>query len=155
MIFYYLNTLKQFIMKFSCSVSINQHIDKVVDIFSNPDNLKYFQEGFISKENLSGVSGEKGATSKMTYEKLELIETIIKNNLPDEFMALYEHKHMTNTMKVNFIQLTPNKTQYNSEIEYTKFNGLLIKIIAKLFPGMFKKQVLKWMHLFKAYAEKQ
>jgi len=142
-------------MKFNCTVTINQHIDKVVDIFSNPANLQYFQEGFKSKEHLSGIPGEKGATAKMTYEKLELIETIIQNNLPEEFMAVYEHKHMTNTMKVNFVQLEPNKTQYNSEIEYTEFNGILIKIIAKLFPGMFKKQVLKWMNLFKSYAEKQ
>lgn len=155
MIFYYLNTLKQFTMKFKCSVTINQHIDKVIEIFSNSNNLHHFQEGFKSKEHLSGIPGQKGSTAKMTYEKLELIETIIQNNLPEEFIALYEHKHMTNTMKVNFVQLEPNKTQYISEIEYTKFNGLLIKIIANLFPGMFKKQVIKWMNLFKAYAEKQ
>ncbi len=140
-------------MKFNCSVDINQHTDKVVDIFSNPKHLKYIQEGFISKELISGIAGEKGAKSKMTYEKLELIETVITNNLPEEFYALYEHKHMTNTMKVSFIVLNDSKTRYNSEIHYTKFNGVFIKVITKLFPKMFKKQVLKWMNLFKNYAE--
>ena len=89
----------------------------------------------------------------MVYEKLELIETIIYNKLPDEFLGLYEHKYTTNTMKVNFIALNDNETRYISEIEYTKLKGFFINVIAKLFPGMFKKQVLKWMIMFKDFAE--
>jgi uncharacterized membrane protein len=142
-------------MKFTCTIDINCDRKKVAEIFSNPDNLKHFQEGFKSFEYLEGIPGQKGATKRLVYEKLELIETILVNNLPDEFMALYEHKHMTNTMRVEFIDLGDHKTRYNSEIHYTKFNGVFIKIIAKLFPGMFKKQVLKWMHLFKDYVENQ
>ena len=60
---------------------------------------------------------------------------------------------MTNTMKVNFESLNKNETRYTSEIEYTKFNGFMIKLMAKLFPGLFKKQVLKWMNQFKTYVE--
>ncbi len=141
-------------MKFTCTVDINCDRAKVVEIFSNPDNLKHFQEGFKSKEHLKGVPFENGSTAKLTYEKLELIETILENNLPDSFKALYEHKHMTNTMKVSFQDLGNNKTHYISEIHYTKFNGFLIKLMAKIFPGMFRKQVLKWMHLLKDYCEK-
>ncbi len=140
-------------MKFTCFVDINQHIDTVVSIFSDPQHLKHVQEGFISKELISGIDWEKGAKSKMTYKKLELIETIITNNLPDEFFALYEHKHMTNTMKVTFSPISDAETRYTSEIHYTQFNGVFIKMISKWFPNMFKKQVLKWMHLFKRYAE--
>ena len=140
-------------MKFTCSIDINKDIDTVADIFSNPKHLKHVQQGFISKELISGVAGEKDAKSKMTYKKFELTETIISNNLPDEFFALYEHKHMTNTMKVSFEPLSKTVTRYISEIHYTQFNGFLIKIISKLFPGMFKKQVMKWMKLFKNYSE--
>lgn len=142
-------------MKFTCSIDIESDRFKVVEIFSNPENLKFFQEGLKSIEHLEGPPGQKGSTARLVYEKLELIETILSNNLPNDFTALYEHKHMTNTMHVEFIDLGNNRTRYNSEIHYTKFNGLFIKIIAKLFPGMFKKQVLKWMRLFKAYVEKQ
>ena len=140
-------------MKFTCSVEINQPKAYVAEIFSDSSLLKHFQDGFKEKEHLGGVPGEAGAKSKMIYEKLELIETIIRNDLPDEFIALYEHKHMTNTMKVNFESLSENVTCYTSEIEYTKFNGLMIKFIAKLFPSMFKKQALKWMNQFKVYVE--
>lgn len=140
-------------MKFTCSIDINSNIAKVKEFFLNPDNLKHFQDGFIKKELISGAPGEKGAKSKMIYEKLELTETIITNNLPEEFLALYEHKHMTNTMKVRFIELGDNQTCYISEIEYTKFNGFIVKLIAKLFPAMFKKQVQKWLVQFKNYVE--
>ncbi|MBT8274335.1 MAG: SRPBCC family protein [Bacteroidia bacterium] len=140
-------------MKFSCSVNIKQSKEKVAQYFADPTLLHHFQDGFKSKTLISGVEGEKGAKSTMVYEKLELLETILENNLPDEFHALYEHKHMTNTMRVNFETLADGSTEYTSEIDYTKFNGFMIKLIAKLFPGMFRKQVLKWMLQFKDYCE--
>ena len=140
-------------MKFTCSVEIDSPKHTVAQMFADPNNLQYVQEGFKSKTLISGKEGEKGAVSKMIYEKLELIKTIIKNALPDEFLALYEHKYTVNTMKVQFVSLNEHKTRYTSEIHYTKFNGLMIKLMAKLFPGFFKKQVLKWMQLFKVYVE--
>ncbi|WP_460218743.1 SRPBCC family protein [Psychroserpens sp. MEBiC05023] len=142
-------------MKFSCEININAPLQKVVDIYKNPNNLKHFQDGFISKEVISGQEGTKGAISKIIYEKLELKETILVSNLPEEFKGLYEHKHMINTMKVTFKALSEHQTLYISEIEYTKFNGLFIKLIALLFPSMFKKQVYKWMQQFKAFTEAQ
>ncbi|RAJ17212.1 SRPBCC family protein [Olleya aquimaris] len=142
-------------MTFNCSIDINESVEKVSEIFLNPDNLKYYQDGFIKKELISGSAFKKGAKSKMYYKKLELIETILNNDLPNEFFALYEHKHMTNTMKVSLIALEENKTRYITEIEYSKFNGAFIKLIARLFPGMFKKQVQKWLNQFKIYVESQ
>ncbi|WP_353778699.1 SRPBCC family protein [Winogradskyella sp. 3972H.M.0a.05] len=141
-------------MKFSCHVDINAPVDKVVDIFMDPDNLEHVQEGFRSKELISGEAGKEGAVSNMVYEKFDLKETILKSNLPEEFLGLYEHKHMTNTMKVSFEALDDSTTRYHSEIDYTIMKGFILKLLAKLFPGMFKKQVLKWMNLFKDFAEK-
>ena len=140
-------------MNFTCTININASIDHVVKVFKNPDNLVHFQDGFISKELVSGEEGQQGAISKMIYKKLELKETILIANLPEEFKGLYEHKHMTNTMTVKFVPKSQHQTQYISEIEYTSFNGVLITIIAKIFPGMFKKQVYKWMVQFKTYTE--
>jgi xanthine/uracil permease len=60
---------------------------------------------------------------------------------------------MANTMTVLFNAISSHKTQYISQIEYTKFNSLLIKLMASLYPGMFKKQVYKWMTQFKSYVE--
>ncbi len=140
-------------MKFTCHADINVPIHTVIALFENPINWKEWQDGFISIEPIGGIPGEVGSKSKLTYDELELIETIIRNELPEEFKATYEHKHMVNTMSCKFMKIDPNITQFEQEIHYTKFNGSLPKLMARLFPGMFKKQVQKWLNLFKTFAE--
>ena len=66
---------------------------------------------------------------------------------------IYKHIQMTNTHKTQFKAIDSNTTQYISEVEYTKFNGILIKVIAKFFPSKFKAQSQKWMDQFKVFAE--
>ena len=89
----------------------------------------------------------------MNGRVLELIETIIKRDLPDEFSATYASKPMTNTLKTSFIDLGEGRTRYQAEAEYVEMNGFMVKLMAKLFPGMFKKQVQKWMDQFRDFAE--
>lgn len=144
-------------MKFKCTVDINQPIDKVIELFDNPDNMGKWQDGFISFEHLEGKPGQPGAKSRVMYDfngrPMELIETVVVRNLPHEFSGTYEHKHMTNSMKNSFIKLTENSTRWEAKIHYTKLNGLMIKLMAFLFPGKFKSQTQKWMDQFKAFAE--
>ncbi len=142
-------------MQFTCHTDINAPMHIVIALFENPDNLKEWQDGFISIEPISGTPGEVGATAKLRYEKLELIETILRNELPKEFKANYEHKHMVNTMSCKFIKMDTGVTRLEQEIHYTKFNGFLPKLLVKLFPGIFKKQVQKWLNQFKTFVEKQ
>ncbi|MEX0288264.1 MAG: hypothetical protein AB3N14_04065 [Flavobacteriaceae bacterium] len=115
--------------------------------------MKKSQDGFQSKELLEGGAWEVGSKSKMNYKNLELIETILINKLPQEFIGLYEHKHMVNTMYCKFTALDDNLTQLDQEIHYTQFNGFIPKVMAKLFPGMFKRQVQKWLDQFKTVVE--
>ena len=140
-------------MKFSCSTTINKPIKEVTEAFLDPESMKQSHEGFIAKELISGNPNETGAKYKLIYKKFEMTETIIANNLPHSFSGFYEHKHMTNTMKSTFEAISENETKFSSEIEYTKLNGFVIKVMVKLFPGMFKKQVEKWLQRFKAHVE--
>ncbi len=145
-------------MKYTCTVDINLPIDKVVSLWDNESNFKEWQDGFESIEHLSGSPNSKGTKSKIIFQgkrKIELLETIILADLPKEKIALYEHSHMTNTQTTRFKVIEQNKTQYISEVEYTKFNGIMIKVMAKLFPSKFKEQSQKWMNQFKEFAEKQ
>jgi uncharacterized membrane protein len=145
-------------MKFSCTVEIDLLVEKVTGLFTDADNFRKWQDGFISIEHLSGAAGEPGAKSRLIYktgrQTIELIETIVTNNLPDEMKGLYEHKHMVNTMTNRFYRLGENKTKYVAEIEYTRFIGFIPVMMALLMPGMFKKQVQKRLAQFKAFAEK-
>ena len=145
-------------MKFQCTVLIDRPLDKVVELFSDPNNLGEWQDGFISFENLSGAPGATGSKSRFLYmmgkNEMELIETILNNDLPREFAGEYWHKHMTNTMRYWFEPVSEAQTRYSSEVEYTELRGFMIKLMAFLFPGMFRKQVQKWMNQFKAFVER-
>lgn len=146
-------------MKFSYTLEINAPRQKVVDLFQNEDNLKYWQDGFDRIEQVSGTPREVGAKKNMFYNqggrKMKLLETVISSNLPDEFIGFYQHIHMENTMTSRFSEIKDGAaTLYEAEIEYTKFNKFGIKIMAYLFPSMFKKQGKKWFDQFKAFAEK-
>ncbi len=82
-----------------------------------------------------------------------MTETILQNDLPHFSEALYEHKFMVNTMRSELKEVSPDTTEYTSAIEYTKFNGWLPKLMTFFMPGVFRKQVQKWLDQFKEFAE--
>ncbi len=146
-------------MKFECHVDIDAPRDKVIELFDNFDNLKEWQDGFIRHEHIEGVSGQPGAKTRMFYEmrgkEMELIEIVEVRDLPHEFSGTYVHKSMTNTLKNYFEELDGGtRTRYRSICHYTELNGFIVKTMAFLFPGIFKKQVQKWMDQFKAFVER-
>lgn len=146
-------------MKHKGFIDINQPIEKVAELFADPKNLKEFQDGFEKKVHISGDKGQTGAVAKMYYKhgkrEMELTETITKNELPHTFEARYHHKHMDNTMKCNFTALSDTQTRYAYEFEYTRINWFMPKLIAILFPSMYKKPAEKWLRQFKTFVEKQ
>ncbi|MBM2815462.1 MAG: Polyketide cyclase / dehydrase and lipid transport [Ignavibacteria bacterium] len=145
-------------MKFTCTIEIEAPLQRIVDLFVDTDNFPKWQGGFQSLEHISGEVGSAGAKSRIVYKQgkhiIELIETIIRNDLPNEFSALYEHKHMNNTMTNRFQKLNENRSILESEIEYTKFHGIIPKLMGILMPGMFKKQTQNWLNNFKLFVER-
>lgn len=144
-------------MKYTTEIEINQPVNKVVELFDNPDNMKEWMEGLQSFETISGTPGEEGAKAKLKYKmgkrEIEMIETITKRNLPDEFTGTYEAKGVFNIVKNRFIPIGDNKTKYVTEQEF-QFSGFM-KMMGIFMPGAFKKQSLKYMIAFKEFAEKQ
>ena len=144
-------------MKIIGSIDINKPKSYVAELFADPDNLKHYQDGFLRKELVSGQAGLDGAVSKLYYQygkkEMELTETITTNRLPDSFEAFYHHKHMDNTMISTFESLDAHSTRYTYDIEYTRINWLMPKLMALLFPSVYRKQVEKWMKQLKTFAE--
>lgn len=144
-------------MKYTAEIEINLPIDRVVMLFDDPSNLGKWMEGLQSFEHISGTPGQPGAKSRLKFfvhnRNLELIETITIRNLPDEFSGTYETKGIYNIVKNKFIALPGNRTKHISEQEF-QFNGLM-KLIAFLMPGAFKKQSMKYLADFKKFAESQ
>jgi chaperonin GroEL (HSP60 family) len=142
-------------MKYSKEIVINLPREEVITRMENPDNFKHWQDGFISYKLISGQPGIEGARAKLSYKmgkrEIEMMETIIKNNLPDELHTTYDAKGVYNIQKNYFKEIDKNTTKWVSYNEF-KFSGFM-KLIGFVMPGIFEKQSLKYMQDFKAFAE--
>ena len=144
-------------MKYSLSIIIDKPVDEVIALFDNVDNMKKWMDGLESYKPISGTAGDVGAKSRMEFKmgkrEIKMVETITAKNLPEEFTATYEAKGVFNIVKNSFEPLPGNKTKYSTEQEF-QFKGFM-KLIGLLMPGAFKKQSMKYLKDFKAFAESQ
>jgi uncharacterized membrane protein len=143
-------------MKYTSEIEINSPINKVIELFDNPDNMGKWMKGLQSFEPISGKPGQVGAKSRLKFKmgkrEFEMIETITVRNLPDEFSGTYDAKGVFNIVKNRFISLPGNRTKYISEQEF-RFSGFM-KIIGFFMPSAFKKQSMKYLSDFKNFVEK-
>ena len=144
-------------MKYTTELELNLPRTRVVELFNNPDNMPKWQPGLVSFDPISGKPGKEGAKSKLVYKmgkrEVEMIETITKNNLPNEFNGTYQAKGVYNIISNKFIALDEHKTQWVSENEF-QFSGFM-KFMSIFMKGAFPKQTLKIMNKFKEFAESE
>jgi len=144
-------------MKYTVELEIEKPIDELVRLYDNPDNLYSWMEGLKSIDPIAGDPGQPGAQSRMVFESgkrtIEMTETIKERNLPEVFGATYETNGVLNIQNNHFVSLGPDKTKYISENEF-RFTGLM-KFLSPLMKEAFKKQTLKYLKQFKAFAERQ
>ena len=144
-------------MKYRLEIDIDLPRSRVIELFDNPDNLKHWQPELVSFSHRSGTAGQVGAQSILRYNmggrECDMIETITVRKLPDEFSGTYEMKGIWNKIENRFVELGPNQTRWIVDNEF-RCTGLL-KLMAWLMPGMFRKQSLKFMQQFKSFAQGQ
>lgn len=144
-------------MKYRNEITINANRDTVVKLFDNPENLVKWQPGFVAMEHISGEQGQVGAKYLMKYKMgkrdMELLETITERNLPDVFSGTYETKGIWNSIENHFQETEDGNTKYWTESEF-KMRGMM-KLMAWIMPGAFKKQSQKYLELFKKFVEEE
>ena len=142
-------------MKYTTEIVVDVPRDEFIKKMDDPDNMKHWQRGLIGYEQLSKIPGQEGAQTSLSYEmgkrKMDMVETIIKKNLPEEMHMTYDTKGVHNIQK-NYFKDEGDKTRWVSETEF-QFSGFGMKLMGFLMPGAFKKQSLKYMQDFKAFAE--
>lgn len=143
-------------MNYTTEIVVDVPREEFIKKMDNPENMKHWQEGLIGYEQLSTKPGQEGARMSLSYKmgkrEMNLVETIIKRNLPDELHMTYDTKGVHNIQKNHFKE-EGDKTRWVSESEF-QFSGFGMKLMAFFMPGAFKKQFLKYMQDFKAFAEK-
>ena len=142
-------------MKYEVEMTIDLPRDRVIELFDNPDNLPKWQEGLQSFELISGEAGQPGAKSRLVYleggRRIEMIETIEKRALPDEFTGTYEADNVWNHISNRFYEEGSDKTRWVMESEF-KFSGIW-RILSIFMRGSFPKQTKEMMTDFKEFAE--
>ncbi len=141
---------------YTVEIEIELPRDQVIELFNSSDNLFKWQTGLQSFEHVSGEPGQDGAKSKLIYingkHRIELIETVTENRLPDEFNGTYEWNGGMNYLHNQFIELAPDRTKWVSTCEY-KFDSLMMKLMGLLAPGKFREQNMMFLRNFKAFCE--
>lgn len=143
-------------MKYNLEIDIDAPLETVLKKFDSLDNLKEWQPGFESYELLSGEAGQVGAKTKLKYinrgREMEMVETIIKRDLPHMFSASYDAKGASSVIESRFEPLGDDKTRWHF---FTEFHGSgIYKVMMILMPGAFKKQSRLFLNKFKEFAER-
>ncbi|WP_149275297.1 SRPBCC family protein [Pareuzebyella sediminis] len=143
-------------MKYTTEITVEVPRPIFIEKMDSIDNLKHWQQGLINYKLLSGTPGEEGSKMELSYRmgkrNLVLVETIMKKDLPSELHATYDTKGVHNIQKNHFKDIDGKSTLWISETEF-QFSGFMMKVMGFLMPGAFKKQSVKYMQDFKAFAE--
>ena len=143
-------------MRYQTELTINLPRARVIELFDSFDNLKKWQPGLVSHEHISGEAGQPGAKTKLVYDmgrrRMEMLETIITRDLPDEFSGTYDAKGVHNIVR-NYFHDRGETTLWVLDSDF-RFHGVM-RLMSLFMPGrMFKKQTRQTMEAFKDFAEK-
>ncbi len=142
-------------MKYTCQIVIDLPRRRVVELFDDPANLPKWMTGLQTFEHVSGEPGRPGAKSRLVFEqddgRVEMIETITRRDLPDEFAGTYETDGAWNSIENRFIEEGPAATRWVARNEF-EFGGFM-RIAAFFMRPAFSRHSLKFMRAFKDFAE--
>ncbi|MFI6292451.1 SRPBCC family protein [Nonomuraea sp. NPDC050790] len=153
-------------MKYTVSIEIALPREKVVQLLADPAEMPKWLRGLVLHEPLTGTHGHVGTTSRvvmqMGRQQFEGTETITRrepadlHDIPKGSVVHFDReivvKGMWNGVRDRLTEAGPQTTLWQSENEY-RFDSLLMRLMARLMPGTFRKQSLQHMQDFKAFAE--
>ena len=143
-------------MTYESEILVDVPLEEFIHKMDNVENMKHWQRGLKSAEHLSGVPGELGSKMKLHYDfgnrKMDLIETVTKRNLPDEFHATYKAPGIQSIQYNYFEKVSEHQTRWVSKNEFMPLN-FAMRVMLFLMPKSFKKQTMTYMKDFKNFAE--
>ncbi len=129
-------------MQYSTEVTIQKPIQKVIELFQNPDNAFKWMEGLSKFELIEGKLGEVGAKSNIEFQMgkrtMQMVETILESNLPKNIKFEYNSPGSYNTVNHFFKDNGDGTTKHIAE-SYFKFSSIGMRFMAWIMPGLFKK----------------
>ncbi len=153
-------------MKCTTSIEIALPLERVAQLLSDPAHLPMWLRGMVVHEPVSGEHGAVGTVSRVVLrsgkQTMELTETVTLREPADlralpagtvvRFEREIEGAGMWNAARERLTEAGPGRTRWDSENEY-RFRNPLMRLMALLMPGVFRKQQLQHMEDFTAFAE--
>ena len=149
-------------IKYSEEIVIDSNIDKVIDLFDNPRNMKQYMYGFESYTVIKGNINEIGTVSEIKINfidngkkesKIIMIEEILSNNLPIEKKVQYTSNGILNIVTNRFEKISDNKTRFINNQEFV-FNTYM-KLLFYFSKSSLKYQTKLYLNNFKDFVENQ
>jgi hypothetical protein len=153
-------------MKFTVSIEIDLPRQRVVQLLTDRAQLPKWLRGVLVHEPLSGSDGQVGTVSRvvmqMGQQEMECTETVTRrepadlHGVPRDSVVHYDREIVAQGMwsaaREQLMEAGPETTLWVSENEY-RFSGLPMRLVAPFMRGAFRKQSLRHMQDFKAFAE--
>ncbi|MDO9302531.1 MAG: SRPBCC family protein [Anaerolineales bacterium] len=144
-------------MKFTLELPLHKSRAEVWRAFDNPENTKKWQPTLVSYETVSGIQGQPGAVSKLTYAEgkgeFVLMEKVACRAEPERFDVVYENNFADNSIKNTFAATSENETLWKMEVEF-RFKTFLMKVVGPFAKKNFIKRSQRDMERFKEFVEK-
>lgn len=144
-------------MSYRIELDIAKPHAQVVKAFLDPNSLQHWQPDFVSYETLTGQGKRhKGDTAKMVHmmgkKEMVTIETITLYDPPNRYAAVYDTDGFLNIMSNEFIPVSDTQTRWilNGEC---KVSGIMMRLVALVMPGAFRKQTELYMKMFRDFVE--
>ena len=141
---------------YTTTVTIDRPLDQVLALYDSIDHLKGWQPTLQSVRPIEGEPGAVGSQVELTYQmgkgEMQMIETVVHNDLPERQVLQFETKGVTNITTSRFEPIGDQQTRWEMTSEF-RFRGLVWKIMSRLMKSAFPKQTLTAMTAFKEYAE--
>jgi hypothetical protein len=142
-------------MKYTAELTIDLPRKKVVRLFDNTENTFLWQPGLRSLKLIQGSDRKEGARYLIVYEgrkeDLAVEETVVKRNLPDEFITVHRSRGVKNTIHHLFVENTPQQTMWRMVNQF-RFSGMM-RLMAPWMKQAFAGNTLLHMERFKRFAE--
>ena len=154
-------------MRDTVSIEIALPRPEVVQLLADPTQLPKWLRGLVLHEPLTGSHGHVGTRSRvvmqMGQQTTALTETITRRepvdlrSIPSGSEVHFDREivgmGMWSAVRDTLTEVGPETTLWASESEY-RFSGVLMRFVAILLPRSFRKQSLRHMQDFKAFAER-
>jgi hypothetical protein len=143
-------------MRLTFEYELGRRRDQVWQAFDNPENIRKWQPTLVSFERLSGIPGQAGAMSTLSYREegrlIVLTETITIRREPEEFGGTYESDMATNTIHNRFEAISPWATRWEVTVEF-QFHGIW-RLLGPLFRSAIRRRTRADLERFKSLLER-